>query len=95
MGANASFPASTNGKVTLATSRRSFIAGRKLCAAAALGLCLSGRGSSAQFAPIVSYKSSRQELASHIRSALAPLYDFRKPIEKVRDHVVDRLALAA
>ena len=36
------------------------------------------------FAPIVSCKSS----------ALAPLYDFRKPIEKVRDHIVDRLEFA-
>jgi Hint domain len=48
----------------------------------------------APFAPIVRYPSSRQELASHIRSALAPAYDFRKPIEKVRDHIVDRLARA-
>ena len=47
------------------------------------------------FAPIVRYRSSRQELASHIRSALAPVYDFRKPIEKVRDHILDRLARAA
>jgi Hint domain len=48
----------------------------------------------APFAPIVSYNSSCQELASHIRSALAPVYDFRKPIEKVRDRVVDRLEFA-
>jgi len=46
------------------------------------------------FAPIVHYKSSRQELASYIRSALAPVYDFRKPIEKVRDRVIDRLEFA-
>jgi hypothetical protein len=46
------------------------------------------------FAPIVSYKSSRQELASHIRSALAPIYDSRKPIEKVRDRILDRLEFA-
>jgi Hint domain len=45
----------------------------------------------APFAPIVRYRSSRQELASHMRSALAPVYDFRKPIEKVRDRIVDRL----
>jgi hypothetical protein len=42
----------------------------------------------APFAPIVN--SSRQELASHIRSALA---DFRKPIEKVRDRIINRLVL--
>ena len=51
----------------------------------------------APFAPIVSYNSSLQELASHIRSALAPVYDFRKPIDRVRDRVADRaeFALAA
>jgi hypothetical protein len=46
------------------------------------------------FAPIVRYHSSRQELASHLRSTLAPLYDFRKPIEKVRDRILDRLEFA-
>ena len=47
------------------------------------------------FAPILRYRGSRQELASHMRSALAPIYDLRKPIEKVRDRVTDRLARAA
>ena len=47
------------------------------------------------FAPILRYRSNRQELASHMRSALAPVYDLRKPIEKVRDRVNDRLARAA
>jgi hypothetical protein len=46
------------------------------------------------FAPVVHYKSSRLKLASHIRSVLAPVYDFRKPIEKVRDRVADRLEFA-
>jgi hypothetical protein len=41
------------------------------------------------FAPIISYNGGRQELASHIRSALAPVCDFRKPIDKVRDRVAD------
>jgi hypothetical protein len=41
------------------------------------------------FAPIVSYNGGRQELASYIRSALAPVCDFRKPIDKVRDRVAD------
>jgi hypothetical protein len=48
----------------------------------------------APFAPIVRYHNSRQVLASHIRSTLAPIYDFRKPIEKVRDCILDRLELA-
>jgi Hint domain len=46
------------------------------------------------FAPIVRYHSSLQELGSHIRSTLAPLYDFRKPIEKIRDGMLDRLEFA-
>ena len=49
----------------------------------------------APFAPVLRYRSSRQELASHMRSALAPAYDIRKPIEKVRDRIIDRLARAA
>jgi len=49
----------------------------------------------APFAPIVRYHSSRQELASHVRSTLAPVYDFRKPIEKARDRILDRFACAA
>jgi hypothetical protein len=49
----------------------------------------------APFAPILRYRSRRQELASHMRSALTPVYDFRKPIKKVRDRVIDRLARAA
>ena len=48
----------------------------------------------APFAPIVRYQSSLQELGSHIRSALAPVYDLRNPIEKVRDRIVDRFELA-
>jgi hypothetical protein len=49
----------------------------------------------APFAPILRFRRSRQELASHMRSALAPVYDMRKPIEKVRDRIIDRLARAA
>jgi hypothetical protein len=48
----------------------------------------------APFAPIVRYHSSFQELGSHIRSTVAPLYDFRRPIEKVRDRILDRLEFA-
>jgi hypothetical protein len=33
--------------------------------------------------------TGRQELASHIRSALAPVYDFRMPIDRVRDRIAD------
>jgi Hint domain len=45
------------------------------------------------FAPYVPY-NTRQELASHIRNALAPIYDFRKPIDKVRDRVAERAEFA-
>jgi hypothetical protein len=43
------------------------------------------------FAPVVAYKSGWQGLASHVRGSLAPVYDLRKPIERARDSVVDRL----
>jgi hypothetical protein len=46
------------------------------------------------FAPIVSYRGGRQELVSHIRSALAPICDFRKPIDKVRDRIAGQAELA-
>ncbi len=46
------------------------------------------------FAPIVSYYGGRQELASHIRSVAAPLWDRRKPIDKVRDRLADHAHLA-
>jgi hypothetical protein len=42
------------------------------------------------FAPIVSYSGVRQELASRIRSGLAPVCDLRKPIDKIRDRIADR-----
>jgi len=45
------------------------------------------------FAPIVLY-NRRQELASHVRSALTPVYDFRKPVDKIRDRIADRAELA-
>ena len=48
----------------------------------------------APFAPIVRYHSRLQELGSHIRSTVAPVYDFRRPIEKVRDRILDRLEFA-
>jgi hypothetical protein len=46
------------------------------------------------FAPIVSYNGRLQELASHLRSTLAPAYDFRKQIDKIRDRIADRAELA-
>jgi hypothetical protein len=33
-------------------------------------------------------------LASHIRSALAPVYDFRKPIDRARDRIADQADFA-
>ena len=45
-------------------------------------------------APLATYAGGRQELASHIRSALAPIYDFRRPIDKVRDRLADRAEFA-
>jgi hypothetical protein len=45
------------------------------------------------FAPIA-YNNRFQRRASRFRSALAPVYDFRKPIDKIRDRIVDRAVLA-
>jgi hypothetical protein len=45
------------------------------------------------FAPIV-LSNGRQELASHMPSALALVYDFRKPADKIRDRIADRAELA-
>jgi len=45
------------------------------------------------FASYVPY-NGRQELASHIRSALAPVYDFRKPIDSARDRIADQADFA-
>jgi Hint domain len=45
------------------------------------------------FAPYIRY-NGRQELASHIRSALAPVYDFRKPIDRARDRIADQADFA-
>ena len=45
------------------------------------------------FAPYVRY-NGRQELASHIRSALAPVYDFRKPFDRARDRIADQADFA-
>jgi hypothetical protein len=47
------------------------------------------------FAPYVRYYNGRQELASHIRSALAPVCDFRKPVDKIRDRIADRIVAFA
>jgi hypothetical protein len=50
---------SANGKATLATSRRSFIVGWKLCAGVALGLCLAGRSASAQTPSLTPSRTAR------------------------------------
>jgi hypothetical protein len=47
---------SQNAKATMATSRRSFIAGWKLCAGVALGSCLAGRSASAQLTQLAPKK---------------------------------------
>jgi hypothetical protein len=46
------------------------------------------------FAPMVPYRGGRQRLASHIRSTIAPVYDFRTHLDKVRDRFVHQAALA-
>jgi hypothetical protein len=41
-------------------------------------------------APMLAYSGGRQQLASHIRSAVAPICDFRRPIDTVRDRLAVR-----
>jgi hypothetical protein len=47
----------------------------------------------APFAPIA-YNNRLQRLALHFRSALAPVYDFRTPTDKVLNRIVDRADFA-
>jgi len=44
----------------------------------------------APFAPIVGNFGGRQELRSRLRSALAPVYDRRQPIDIIRDGIAQR-----
>jgi hypothetical protein len=46
------------------------------------------------FASIASYRGGRQRLASHMRSTIAPLYDCRKPVDRVRDRLVSQALFA-
>jgi hypothetical protein len=39
------------------------------------------------FAPVVGLFGGRQELASRSRSAVSPIYDARKPLDRIRDHI--------
>ena len=66
-----SLDASANGKATLATSRRSFIAGWKLCAGVELGLCLAGRPSSAQVVVQPAHKKSCFHPGTRIKTTRA------------------------
>jgi hypothetical protein len=45
------------------------------------------------FAPVVGLFGGRQELASRLRSAVSPLYDARKPLDIIRDHIASRADL--
>ena len=45
------------------------------------------------FAPLASLNGGRQELRSRLRSALSPIYDARKPIDVIRDHLASRAEL--
>ena len=50
-------------------------------------------GPKRSFAPIVGLFGGRQELASRLRSAVSPLYDARKPLDRIRDHIASRAEL--
>jgi len=42
------------------------------------------------FAPLVSLNGGRQQLRSRLRSAIAPIYDVRQPLDVIRDHIYSR-----
>lgn len=46
--------------------------------------------SMAPFAPILSFKGKKEQLASYARSAVACFYDMRAPLDRIRDRVVNR-----
>jgi len=46
------------------------------------------------FAPTAITLGGRQRLASHIRSTIAPLYDCRKPVDRVRDRLINQALFA-
>ena len=48
----------------------------------------------APYAPIASFNGGRGELKSRLRSALAPVIDFRRPLDVVRDNVEARALLS-
>jgi hypothetical protein len=54
-------------------------------------------GMKRSFAPVVSLKGCRQELMSRLRSIVSPIYDGRKSLDLIRDHIAARadLQLAA
>ena len=78
--------ASANGKATLATSRRSFIAGWKLCAGAALGLGLglAGRSASAQTAQTVISAAKKKGTSCFLSGTRIKTPDGEVNIEELR-----------
>jgi hypothetical protein len=50
-------------------------------------------GPKRSFAPIAGLFGGRQELRSRLRSAVAPIYDARQPLDRIRDHIASRTEL--
>jgi hypothetical protein len=44
-------------------------------------------GTRQPFAPVVAYNGGRQELMSRLRSVVSPIYDVRKPLDRIRDQI--------
>jgi Hint domain len=42
------------------------------------------------YAPILAYNGARSEVSSRIRSAISPWYDFRQPLDVIRDRIEER-----
>jgi hypothetical protein len=50
-------------------------------------------GPQRNFAPVVAYYGRRRELISRLRSVVSPVYDARKPLDRIRDHIASRAEL--
>ena len=50
-------------------------------------------GPKRNFAPVASYYGRRREVISRLRSAVSPIYDARRPLDRIRDHIASRAEL--
>jgi hypothetical protein len=42
------------------------------------------------YAPVLAFRGGRSEVSSRIRSAISPVFDFRRPLDVIRDRIEER-----